>query len=137
MRHALVCSLLLVAFLTTGCDYGLAEGEDPQFDLEMEEQEYDYAEMEGELLGPNGEPLPVHMLKPFHKMVPFKPAPMLEWHKNVDDEGDDNPNNDFCDCAGVCQACMDAYICGHEAAILEYCDDCAQCQKECSPDEGE
>ena len=59
--------------------------------------------------------------------------PMVDWFQNTPEAApDDTP--DVCDCSGMCNACMDAYICGHEAAILEYCDDCAQCQKECTPD---
>ena len=54
--------------------------------------------------------------------------PMVDWFQNTPEAApDDTP--DVCDCSGMCNACMDAYICGHEAAILEYCDDCAQCQK--------
>lgn len=124
---------LMCLFLVVGCDYGVEYPEGYEsFEYTYEADEM-YETQSGALIGINGEPLLKAKIQKSDLRMAKMPLLGVDWLKNKPENQEDD-SNDFCDCSGMCNACMDAYICGHEAAILEYCDDCAQCQKECTPD---
>ena len=124
--------LSCLLFGLVGCDHGLDEGEDTFTESTMN-HETDWDTKCAALVGIHGEPLLMEKDYTMNLLAGKMELSAVEWFKNVPQEEDDQ-KTDVCDCTGMCNACMDAYICGHEAAILEYCDDCAQCQKECNPD---
>ena len=120
-----------VIFAMVGCDYGIQEGEDSLTETAME-HETDWDTKCAALVGIHGEPLLKDRNHTKSLLAGKMEISAIRWMKNLPPEDEDR--TDICDCTGMCNACMDAYICGHEAAMLEYCDDCAQCQKECTPD---
>ena len=132
MRWASISVGLVLVLAWVGCDYGVAYDEDPDFLDPVEESDDEFTSSEGALLGtmnteslfknlelaPRLQTIQVHFLSPS----------ILDEPAEDDEAGDDAT---FCDCTAACNACMDAYICGHEAAIIQYCEECATCQKEC------
>ena len=126
--------LILMGFMCLACDNGAVDDPGERADpLSMTNEQWDtkcaaLSLSDDVPLASN----PVFM-EPF-KMprIDMRVFPWVAPEADETEEEDDTP--DFCDCTGMCNACMDAYICGHEAAILEYCDECAQCQKECNPE---
>ena len=124
--------ILCILVGLVGCDPGTEEGQET-FGESIMDHETDWDTKCAALVGIHGEPLLMEKNHTMDLLAGKMELSAVEWVQNLPQEEDDQ-KTDICDCTGMCNACMDAYICGHEAAILEYCDDCAQCQKECNPD---
>jgi len=135
MKHQLLL-IVLVGFMCAACDNGMVtEPEERGDELSMSSEHWDTKC--AALAFASDEPLTVNPLYAEPLQIPRLNVSIVHWMANLPDESEEDDRPDFCDCTGMCNACMDAYICGHEAAILEYCDECAQCQKECNPETDE